>query len=380
MEFIFDFILAIIVFAIIAGFIIDGFFSFFEYLGNALYGALGLNYASFYIWFVIIFGFLALVFYIASLRSYKDYKFKSLIHQVFHSLRNKEGQLMKSNNNNLPVKREIDMENISLKSLVGELQRVVTSPAPVFFKGWGNRRLELDIERVELMSDYIDAVAEAGQAFIHLKADALISYDKIQLLASAELATLRKSAREAEYSLGLLDSEHQLELSEINHKVISLNNDLEKQKLEIEKSKLEFLFKQNELQRESDNHNQDMRERDAELISNRNKNALEYHIMSLKANDESRLSGIKAVFYDNLIKELDLHNLTPSQVLIIINLFSNNSISSIEDFEKSRRIVDEEIRKMKEETEIKRQEARTKFWQNENLAFNFERNKTRNVF
>ena len=44
-------------------------------------------------------------------------------------------------------------------------------------------------------------VATVGQSFIQIKADALISYDKIELLAKEELYSLKKRAGGAENDL-----------------------------------------------------------------------------------------------------------------------------------------------------------------------------------
>src|ERR1035437_9244173 len=106
------------------------------------------------------------IYFWASSKSYKDYKIKDKIMKLF------EGS------NNLPDKKEkeIDLSTIDLNGLVAELQRVLTSPAPIFFKGWGNMRLQLDVDRLGLLNDYIQNVMAAGQSFVRLKADAVISY------------------------------------------------------------------------------------------------------------------------------------------------------------------------------------------------------------
>ena len=64
----------------------------------------------------------------ASSKSYSDYKIKDKIMKLFDD---------STIHNNLPAKREIDLATIDLQSLVGDLKQVLTSPTPIFFKGWG---------------------------------------------------------------------------------------------------------------------------------------------------------------------------------------------------------------------------------------------------
>ena len=111
------------------------------------------------------------------------------------------------------MKKEINLSEVNLQSLVAELQNTLTSPTPIFFKGWGNRRLEIDVKRVELMNDYIKNVIATGQSFIQLKADALISYEKIELLAKKELFELKNQAEAAEYNFKLLNEKYENHIS-----------------------------------------------------------------------------------------------------------------------------------------------------------------------
>jgi hypothetical protein len=180
----------------------------------------------------------AFYFWISS-KAYSDYKIKDKITKrldvVFNpkNLPTKMGNKMELSKDDLPTKREIDLSTVDLQSLVGDMKQMLTSPTPLIFKGWGNRRLELDVERVRLMDKYIQNVIAAGQSFIRLKADSLISFDKIKLLANKELYELRKDSEGAEYDLKLLTEKYQSEL-------IRYKTDKEKMILSVEREKAEI--------------------------------------------------------------------------------------------------------------------------------------------
>ena len=74
----------------------------------------------------------------------------------------------------------IDLSRANLDGVLKGLAKAINKPAPVFFKGWGNRRLQLDVERVGILEDYIRALRGAGNEFLELKADAIFSHEKLE--------------------------------------------------------------------------------------------------------------------------------------------------------------------------------------------------------
>ena len=166
----------------------------------------GIFNANIFTLLALISALIGAIYFWASSKSYKDYKIKDKVMKLFED---------SSPSKNLPAKKEIDLSTIDLQSLVVDLQRVLTSPTPIFFKGWGNKRLELDARRVDMMNMYIQSVIATGQSFIRLKADAVISYDKIKLLAEKELNGLRQQAAESEFGLKLLDKKYENELTKL---------------------------------------------------------------------------------------------------------------------------------------------------------------------
>jgi len=341
-------ILIIEVLSQIFGFFYIG-FSMNKYMILAL---IVLAVAAFYAW-------------ISSL-SYNDYIIKEKIvkniKRLFSSDQGgsaKSGEVVHTHNS-------INLSEITLENLVAELQSTLTSPRPLIFKGWGNKRLELDIQRVRLLNDYIEALAETGQSFIRLQADAIVSYEKIQSLAHIELNELRARVRKSALDLMLIEDQYQLEVTRIRTQTARL--ELELQQLN------------NQLGFEQDRHNMDMLERKYLIENNKDRFTLEMMIkeaevycLKLKTQSDVSVRDKIGDLFDKIIRELNIGNITPTQALILTSLFGKGG--AIQDFESEKRILDQMIEKAKQETEIKRQEAKEKFLENEHKIFKLELDK-----
>ncbi|MHB8581036.1 MAG: hypothetical protein ACYDA4_14425 [Ignavibacteriaceae bacterium] len=329
------------------------------------------------------------VYFWASSQAYKDYKIKEKILKLLnnfslfdHKVNKKNNSLIKysaikkdeimkqtddnSYSKNLPTKREIDLSTVDLQSLVGDMKQMLTSPTPIIFKGWGNRRLELDVKRVGLMNEYIQNVIATGQSFIQLKVDAIVSYEKIEQLATKELNELRIQAAESEFGLKLLNKKYENELTK-------LTTETERMKLDIEKLKLQLRI-------DKERHEMDMKKEGAAIEDSRailqlqnDKLEAENYCMIIKTKDESRIRNKVADLFNKIIKNLQLDNISPSQVLILISLFGSGNTANVEDFETKKKLMEETIEKMRQENEYKKQEVKDKYYDVEHKNYKYQK-------
>jgi hypothetical protein len=133
----------------------------------------------------------------------------------------------------------IDLSKLDLDGLVRELAYTVNKPNPVFFKGWGNKRLQLDIERVALIRDYIWTLRSAGSEFVDFQADAVLSYEKIKKVTETKLNNLNIDLLKSQQELELLKHGLEHEKSKQKLEVDLLANEVERGKAEVEKIKAE---------------------------------------------------------------------------------------------------------------------------------------------
>lgn len=74
----------------------------------------------------------------------------------------------------------IDLSSINLQGLLMEMATAINKPAPIFFKGWANKRFKLDVERVNILGEYIKSIRNTGNEFLEMKADAVFSQEKLE--------------------------------------------------------------------------------------------------------------------------------------------------------------------------------------------------------
>ncbi|MGV8018299.1 MAG: hypothetical protein AB2L26_09005 [Ignavibacteria bacterium] len=89
----------------------------------------------------VITGILSLFMFYGSSKSYKMVKINESFLPI---LKNHKGR------GNI-MENEFDLSKLTMDALVKKMAFEMTKPGPVFFKGWGNRRLELDVERVNII-------------------------------------------------------------------------------------------------------------------------------------------------------------------------------------------------------------------------------------
>jgi hypothetical protein len=79
----------------------------------------------------------------------------------------------------------IDLEAMSLEGFFRDVAFTLNKPAPVIFKGWGNRRLRLDKERVAILGSYIESVRGTCDQYLQLRADMFFAKDKFDYFVKA---------------------------------------------------------------------------------------------------------------------------------------------------------------------------------------------------
>lgn len=158
----------------------------------------------------LIIGALSLVFFYASGKSYKDLKFNESFLPNPKRMRlisgSKEELAMTEVESLQP--HEFDLSSITMDTLVKKMAFEMTKPGPVFFKGWGNRRLILDVERVKILGTYVQEIRNTGSALMELNADAALSYEKIEKLTKIRRNELDEQLKRSEVNLDFVTDEH----------------------------------------------------------------------------------------------------------------------------------------------------------------------------
>lgn len=257
---------------------------------------------------------------------------------------------------------EINLSNLNLQGVVRNLAIAINKPNPVFFKGWGNRRLELDVERVYIIKDYIEAIRSAGESFINLQADSILSYEKIEKLVQINRNVLLKQLRESELEIDILETEYQARADRLRIDIKNLEAILFEKLAEIENldaqtkniiSDIENTKKQVEtnikvmLAQTESNIKVMEDESKARIELNQDKANAEIYVMKLQAKDHSRISKLKEKILNRIIAEMNLDNINPAQVYMLIELLEPNNRDTYFDFSSRAEIVKEEIERMR---------------------------------
>lgn len=189
----------------------------------------------------IIAGLISLILFYASSKSYKDLKInetflpnpkniKKLDKGKHTMLENKDNQIT-----------EFDLSKLTMEALVKKMAYEMTKPGPVFFKGWGNRRLELDVDRVKIIGRYIQSIKDTGEELMDLQSDAFLSYEKIEMLTKTKRFELQKKLLLAEKDLDFATIEYDNRIEKMRLERESLEEDVKMKKVLREKIETENL-------------------------------------------------------------------------------------------------------------------------------------------
>jgi hypothetical protein len=356
---------------------------------GAIWGAIGefLFNTKWGILSIIFFGLSAILFY-ASSKTYLQARekgrvintIKPLLHKMdnFYKL-SKESVFKMSKQPKSLMSRfgnednVIDLSRVDLQTMVRKLAIAINKPNPVFFKGWGNKRLELDVERTYIIKDYIDAVIAAGESFVRLNADAILSYEKIEKLVQINRNVLLKQLKESELEIDLLQREHQAKVNILRINIRDLEATVYEKLAQIEqvhaKTKeilgdLENRSKEvtaeiERMRKESDSAiKRSEEESRARIKLDGDKSKAEIFVMKLKATDTSRISNQRAKVLDKIIDEMNLNAIRPIDVYLLIKLLETTSTDNYLDFDSRIKMVDEQIERMKIDNNKATAEAR----------------------
>ncbi len=157
-------------------------------------------------------GILSLLLFYASSKSYKDVKINESFLPNPKRIKNKKEELEMSNEEQSLQIQEFDLSKITMETFVQKMAYEMTKPGPVFFKGWGNRRLELDVERVRIIGAYIESIRSTGESLMQLNADAVLSYENIEKLTKIKRNELDEKVRRSELNLDFVNEEYKYKI------------------------------------------------------------------------------------------------------------------------------------------------------------------------
>lgn len=163
-------------------------------------------------------GSLSLLLFYASSKSYKDVKINESFLPNPKRIKNKREELDMAKEQSLQIP-EFDLSKITMETFVQKMAYEMTKPGPVFFKGWGNRRLELDVERVRILGTYVESIRSTGESLMQLNADAVLSYENIEKLTKIKRNELQEKLRTSELRLDFIEHEYKEKI-----KTITLEN------------------------------------------------------------------------------------------------------------------------------------------------------------
>lgn len=363
---------------------------------NAVSGTISATYMALHefflnsIWGILAFIFLGLAgfFFYASSKTYPQVRekgrvidtlkpiFKSLDTSFSNSNTTTMNKLTKSNTDVSVYgnsETEIDLSSLDLRGMTRQLASVINKPNAIFFKGWANDRLRLDVERVHIIKDYIDAIQAAGESFINLKADAIFSYEKIQGLVQIKRNELLKQLRESALEIDFVEEEYKAKVDRLHIDTKMLQARLARELAEVELIKIEAKKNLSDIENvkkqvEADikirveQADSDIRIREEEskarIILDREKAEAEVYVMKLKARDTSKISRKRAKALDMIIKEMKANNLKPIQVYLLIKLLETTDTGEFIDFDNKMNQMNEQLERMKIENNKLGAEAR----------------------
>ena len=208
----------------------------------------------FWLWSLIVCGALALLFFYASGKSFKDVK----INEAFFSQAMTDSKIsFNTSKNTLTINKEdnsmalinkdggdiveFDLSKLTMSALTRKMAFEMTKPGPVFFKGWSNRRLELDVQRVQIIQQYIESIRSTGDSLMELQADAFLSYEKIKLLTEEKRYQLKKRVVDSKIALDFAKEEytHRIEMMRLERE--NIKEDILMKKALREKTQTESL-------------------------------------------------------------------------------------------------------------------------------------------
>ena len=163
------------------------------------------------VWVAIVLALLSAILFYASSKSYKDVKINESYlpnpKRIFKQTKKGEPfmSLIKKGKDETV---EFDLSKLTMEALVKKMAYEMTKPGPIFFKGWSNDRLRLDVERVQILQSYIDSIRSTGESLMELQADAFLSYEKIKTLTEIKRTDLKRQLQQSKIELDFAQEEY----------------------------------------------------------------------------------------------------------------------------------------------------------------------------
>jgi cyclophilin family peptidyl-prolyl cis-trans isomerase len=320
-------------------------------------------------------GVLSLLMFYGSSKSYRDVK----INETFldnpdrSKLRKKKGSISMFKKETAVV--EFDLSQLTMNTLTKKMAYVMTKPGPVFFKGWGNRRLQLDVERVEIIREYIEAIRATGDSLIHLHADSVLSYEKMENLVNIKRNDLLLQLKESQLKIDLLEKEHQARVDRLRIDVAHLETMVLERIAQIEnlnaqteqvlsdmRNRTKEIDTEIKIRKETAESEIQIKEKEsmARIELEKDKASAEIYVMKLKAGDDSDISKKRAKALDMVIEEMNMDSISPAEVYLLIKLLDTSNTTDFIDFENKIKVMGEELEKMRVQNDILKSEAKEK--------------------
>lgn len=289
----------------------------------------------------VVCGVVSLFLFYASSKSYKDVKVNESFLPNPKRIKKKENSIMGSSSSN--EVQEFDLSSITMESLVKKMAYEMTKPVPIFFKGWGNRRLLLDVERVRILGTYVESLQQTGSALMELNADAALSYEKIETLTKIKRNELKEKLKRSQLDLDFAAEEYKYKVESMN-----LENTERKARIRLINAQAQ------ELEYESEG-------RRLRAIG-------EYRIMIAKSEKEKEIAHI-------LTQGAEAYAKLPPvlQAYVMTQLGSDNSPNPSTDMEMHEQLKEFIVRKHQAETRKMEYEADNHKEQSETLKTKLER-------
>jgi hypothetical protein len=275
----------------------------------------------------LIIGIVSLLFFYASGKSYKELKVNESFLPNPKRLRQQDSKKELTMSERSLGVQEFDLSSITMETLVKKMAFEMTKPGPIFFKGWGNRRLELDVERVRILGAYVDEIRRTGSSLMELNADAALSYEKIEKLTQIKRNELEEQLKRSEVNLDFVSEEHK-------HRV---------RKMELDNAEQEARIRL---------MNAEAQEIELRGLSHQLKTQGEYKLLVAKSKKDKEIAGVLsegAKYYKDLTPVLKSY--------VIAQLGSEASQNPSTDMEMHEELKKFVIRKQKAETKMLEYEA-----------------------
>ena len=224
-----------------------------------------------------------------------------------------------------------------------------------------------------IIQGYIDAVRQAGESFINLQADAVLSYEKIENLVKINRNVLLRQLRDSELQIDLLEKEHEAKVEKLQIDVAHLESLVLERIAQIEnlnahteqvlsdiKNKVKEIDTEIKIKIATSESDIRLREEEskARIKLNEDKSDAEIYILKLKAGDDSAISKKRATALDMVIKEMNMDNITPTEVYLLIKLLDTNNTNDFIDFTNKMKVMEEELEKMRIQNDILKADAK----------------------